>query len=142
MIRIALPSTAAAFVILACSGHQNTKCNSDLNFTAPFVNVMVTDCAAGQPLCGASVSLSGPAQTPAVRSIPAVADASCRYEGEVGGAAGTYMITVSAPGYQTASESISVITESCGECCTELALKSSDGGPVPNGAIHAVCLRP
>jgi hypothetical protein len=128
--------------MLACSEHQNAECNSNLNFTAPFVNVIVTDCAAGQPLCGASVSLSGPTQTPAVRSLPATADASCFYEGQVGGAAGTYTIAASAPGYQAASESISVLTESCGECCTELALRSTDGGPALNGATHALCLHP
>lgn len=140
MARAAKHLLIAASALAGCSQKRSGECLSNVDLLAPFVNVVVLDATSGQPLCGVAVSLSGPAPAKPLQPEPAKGDASCFYAIELGAAIGAYTITASAPGFQTASEVISVSSETCGQCCTASVLVRTEAGPVNNGTFWVYML--
>ena len=94
---------------IACS--NGARCPVLLN---PAFDVTVVD-TSGNDLCNAVVNVTGPDST-TLRAYPMLDDAGCAYREETMVRAGTYSVTATLPGYQSATQSGVVITaDACGQ---------------------------
>ncbi len=134
-------SLAIAAAAAACGGKAHTIETCGACFTAPYLTIEVAD-TTGEPICNASVVLSGPATTSTFEADTATPDASCAYTIQVTVADGTYSIVASAPGFETASQGIQVTTPT-GPCC-EPPEFSLDAGYLNDGLsrTYLITLRP